>query len=416
MVNAFRNLSLWMERHAYLAMGVIAAVAILLRVLVVYRLGMLEHVFSTEVPNVASALLNGRGFADAYGPGTGPTAHVAPVYPFLLAGVYGIFGFARAGIVAQTIFALLQVAAILFLLVPLALACGMPRVSALWGGLLYAIPVSPSAESGGVDTMLIALWICAAAIGAIGLCKRGTWSVREAVCTGLFCGLALLSGPPLALWFGVSALLGLFFLRSGAFAGFLLIASGITIAVLLPWMIRNELALGSPIWSRSNFGLEFNLSHNDHARVQWQDYYDDGWVEKLHPSASSEESRRVMQIGEVAYNREKLRQGLHWVYTHPAQEASLSLGRIFRFWFPTLKKSRIQTIVTWGGTIAGLIGFALWFRRTEASAWIMAALFFAFPLTYYLIYTTNRYRYPVVPVLLLFAGDMIRRLGTRFAT
>src|SRR5262249_43361897 len=46
----------------------------------------------TENERVAAALAKGKGFCDAFGAGTGPTAHVSPLYPLLLSGVYRWFG------------------------------------------------------------------------------------------------------------------------------------------------------------------------------------------------------------------------------------------------------------------------------------------------------------------------------------
>src|SRR5688500_1058460 len=37
--------------------------------------------YGSEVELAAASLAHGRGLSDAYGPGTGPTAHVSPVYP-----------------------------------------------------------------------------------------------------------------------------------------------------------------------------------------------------------------------------------------------------------------------------------------------------------------------------------------------
>jgi len=62
--------------------------------------------FSSEATNVARALLHGRGFADPYMTGpSGPTVQMAPLYPFLYAGLCWVFGTAAQGwaaIVATT--------------------------------------------------------------------------------------------------------------------------------------------------------------------------------------------------------------------------------------------------------------------------------------------------------------------------
>src|SRR5271155_2895798 len=46
----------------------------------------------TENERVAAALAAGNGWSDAFDTGTGPTAHVAPLYPLVLSGIYRLCG------------------------------------------------------------------------------------------------------------------------------------------------------------------------------------------------------------------------------------------------------------------------------------------------------------------------------------
>ena len=48
--------------------------------------------FDNEAGNIATALVEGRGFSDVFRRPTGPTAWLAPVYPVLLAGIFRAFG------------------------------------------------------------------------------------------------------------------------------------------------------------------------------------------------------------------------------------------------------------------------------------------------------------------------------------
>ena len=80
------------------------------------------------------------------------------------------------------------------------------------------------------------------------------------------------------------------------------------------------------------------MSHNDRARTKIQDLYNSGAADKMHPLESQVERRKVAEMGEVAYNREKLHAGLEWAYGHPRREAEMLGGRIFHFWFSTLHR------------------------------------------------------------------------------
>ena len=49
--------------------------------------------FGFETGSIAGAIARGEGFSSPFGvPNTGPTAWIAPLYPYLVAGVFKIFG------------------------------------------------------------------------------------------------------------------------------------------------------------------------------------------------------------------------------------------------------------------------------------------------------------------------------------
>jgi len=52
----------------------------------------LNTTFGWEYGNIAEALANGRGYSDAFGLGSGPTAWMPPLYVFILAGAFKLFG------------------------------------------------------------------------------------------------------------------------------------------------------------------------------------------------------------------------------------------------------------------------------------------------------------------------------------
>src|SRR5579863_443571 len=48
--------------------------------------------FGWEMGRIGAAIASGRGFSDAFGAPTGPTAWEPPLYPYLTAGVFEVFG------------------------------------------------------------------------------------------------------------------------------------------------------------------------------------------------------------------------------------------------------------------------------------------------------------------------------------
>src|ERR1700694_5752739 len=77
--------------------------ALTVRIGLICALGSYLYPERTEVVNIAIALAQKGEFADAYGPGSGPTAHAAPVYPLLLSCVFRLLGTARAGEIGQEV-------------------------------------------------------------------------------------------------------------------------------------------------------------------------------------------------------------------------------------------------------------------------------------------------------------------------
>jgi len=48
--------------------------------------------FGWEMGRIAASIASGHGFSNPFGPQTGPTAWEPPLYPYLAAGVFHIFG------------------------------------------------------------------------------------------------------------------------------------------------------------------------------------------------------------------------------------------------------------------------------------------------------------------------------------
>ena len=78
-----------MSRNVFLSLAV-CALAISLRLPTLHKIR--PDAFGAECESVAKSLMRGDGWSDAYGPGTGPTAHVSPIYPLLLHSLYRVFG------------------------------------------------------------------------------------------------------------------------------------------------------------------------------------------------------------------------------------------------------------------------------------------------------------------------------------
>jgi hypothetical protein len=375
------------------------AVAMCVRLAIIFLTKSYREVEHTEIIRVATSLAKHGTFADAFGKQTGATAHVAPLYPILLSFIFRLFGTGVAGEITQEIFSS-AIASLTYAGLPLlsaAIGCDplLGGIAGLAGGIL---PMNFWSESkGSFEAALAGFFLMLFCLAICRLWRSQVFSVASAVTIGLISGLALLTSPSLAPIIGTVLLAGfvLFGSKPGnRYGSFFLVASLCTVASLCPWAIRNRLALGGFVWSRSGLGLEFDISNNDIAAANWLDNIDSGWFQKSHPYFSAEERSKVIAMGELAYNREKMAEAKSWIASHPTHFLKLCLERAYYFWFPRMKRP-VQRALMAVFAIGGLIGLGRLFRDRNRAAWIFLCVLTAYPLVYYLVESFARYRCPI---------------------
>ena len=100
--------------------------------------------------------------------------------------------------------------------------------------------------------------------------------------------------------------------------------ASIVCVFLLPWCVRNEIVMGSPIITRSNFGLELATGNAAGANGQ----SGSGTGNALHPHDSLSAAITLRRVGEVAYMREMIAVATSWIETHPVQFLRLTARRV----------------------------------------------------------------------------------------
>jgi 4-amino-4-deoxy-L-arabinose transferase-like glycosyltransferase len=269
--------------------------------------------FGHEPACIAQALLDGRGYADPWGKGTDATAWLTPPYPLFLAACFKWCGGVSYG-VAALVMLVQSVASALtaVLLVALGREVGSARVGKLAGWLfaLYPIAVSNAVQLVW-DTTFVA---CFLTIVVIALLR--VRSAASAARAGLAFGALLMLNPaPLSL-VPVAAVFTWRRARGRGLAAFLACA----FAVCLPWLIRNEVKLGS-FSLRPNFGVEMRIGNHDDANGRPVPF-------KYHPSHVASELALYRELGEVEYASENMGRALAWISDHPARFAALTLRRV----------------------------------------------------------------------------------------
>jgi dolichyl-phosphate-mannose-protein mannosyltransferase len=388
----------------------IFAAALLSRVALVLALPPTTETFYDEPGQVAISLSERGQFADPYATPTGPTAHVAPLMPLILALFIKIFGNVETAWLASRLLECVVIALFAAMLPSVAERFGLSRRAGIVAGAVAALPTFLWIETNGKfeTTYILLATTLLVTFTAHRLTHNHLFgTTRSWALTGLAWGLGVLITPTLLpvlfalLAYGMVLRADNTRLKPRQAAAALAAAA----LVFVPYSVQRSLALRAPVLVRSNFGLELFLSNNDRAQARFlENMAPGGVVRQHHPLARRREAIRVRTMGEGAYNATLRRRAVAWIVRHPARFTRLTLIRAKEFWFPT-SNSALKTAFLWGVAIAGigwLASLALG-RDPEGAtlgrSWLVAL--FAFSLIQYVIQADVRYRYPVQGLLLL---------------
>ena len=385
----------------------------------------------TELRNAAMTWARTGWIADAFRPGSGPTAHVGALPPIIPGTIFRIFGidlFAST-IVLTTIGAAVVVATALILSRVFARLGTPAAVRGAAVVLICLIPLHLELEArslriyeNGYAALLLALALLAVArldsAAKISMCDFIGLSALAALITALSPTVGMAAIAVL----GVLALRRLDWSRRFAAAAILGI---VLIATSLPWALRNQAVMGEAVWTRGNFGLE--LAVGTHADAV--DPADPAAIylrrlEEIHPHGSDPAYAAMHAAGgELAYARTLGSQSWGWIAAHPLAAATIWLRHAREFYFPPLWlwhhtarpdatmpiRMAIVAIIA-ALALAGLLE-ALWRRQ-----WLFLYLVppvLLLPLPYLLTQPLIRYRYVIASMLVFLAFDCVARLTGR---
>jgi len=194
---------------------------------------------------------------------------------------------------------------------------------------------------------------------------------------------------------------------------FCFLLTGVVCLLLTPWVARNYQIFKRPLL-RSNLGVELWLGNNE----QNFDTYFNGLGKNpivRHPSIDKDEFVKFVDLGELAYADSKFIQATNFISESPDKFLFLTKKRIMQFWLDDYSQPN-----DWTGdlnitfSVSGikkachilpipffLVGlFASMSNRKNA---LFFAYLFFIPLIYYVTHVTERYRFPVEPMIIIFA-------------
>jgi hypothetical protein len=390
----------------YWALIIFAAAAII-RLLI----ALATHAFSGiplgEAFSVARSITSTGQFANPYAVQTGPTAHVAPVYPYLMSGAIRFFGGGAEVHVFLTVAAIVCSSAVWASLPFLARRLRLPATAGIIGGALGAVNPLPhyTELDGSWESLVAALgaaWLVAAVYG-----YRAHMPYRAALLLGL-AGGALILTHTASLTILVACALWLFLMQGRRSLKPLGAAALAFLVVLAPWTIRNAIVMRGYFFVRDNYGLELGVSNHNGASPTWVKNLDPAGLAK-HPDVTPEEAIKVRDMGEVAYNAARGSEALKWIEANPKVFLRLTAARAAQFWVPA-RNSKALAVLELGIAVAAFAGMIGLFRHRRDVALLLCGIWILFPIAYYPIQAAERYRYPIYWTLILCAGYSISLL------
>jgi 4-amino-4-deoxy-L-arabinose transferase-like glycosyltransferase len=359
---------------------------------------------------IARSIASGHGFGSPFAD-TGSSALLPPVYSYLLAGIFKLFGIeTKASVIAAL--ALNSVFSALTCVPAFLIAKrGFGDRVAKWAGWGWVF--SPYGVYYGADwawsTCLVTLELAWLFLFAWRLEKSSR--ARDWLAFGALSGFAALTEPVVL---SVLPLLGLWtifciYRQKRPWRAPLLAAALGGIAVLSPWIVRNYELFHRFIPVRSGFGLELYIGNNG---------YTQHWINRsLHPNHNPVELAEYERVGEIPYMDHKLQQGKDYIRSHPAWFLWMTGRRVVYMWTgywsldrAYLKDEPLDPPNIFVDTTLSVLAFwGLWrvFQHDKELGVRFAIVLLFFPLTYYISHPETYYFRPVDPIIVVLGAVAI---------
>lgn len=372
--------------------------------------------FGWEMGRIGAAIASGHGFSNPFDVATGPTAWEPPLYPYLIAAVFRVFGvYSRA-----SAFVLLSINSLFS-----ALTC---------------IPIFRIARRIFSEKVAVgSAWTWALLPYAMTWCTRWVWETSfSALLLAVIFWLGLTmedrDGLKPWLWFGLlwgiaalnSTVLLSFLPASGLWAWYrrakrgkpsltgVLLASAIFIACIMPWLVRDYQTFGKFIFIRDNFGAELRLGNGPGANGTWMEY--------LHPAQDLYALRQYSSMGELAYIAARRRQAVDYIQADYGRFSVLCVKRFVYFWAGSPRStqgwwiSQVKNSLFLASSVLMFWGLGRALRRGKAGVSLLFWLVLCYPAIYYVVYPSQRYRHPIEPEMAILAVYLLTEANNKDRT
>jgi 4-amino-4-deoxy-L-arabinose transferase-like glycosyltransferase len=367
--------------------------------------------FGWEMGRIAAAIASGRGFSDPFGAGTGPTAWEPPLYPYLTAGVFHLFGiYSRpSAFVLLTINSIFSsLTCIPIFLIARRIFSEKVAVGSAWTWALLPY-VMYWCTRWVWETSFSALLL--AVIFWLALTMEDHNGLKRWIQFGLLWGIAALNSTVLIAFLPVSGLWAWHRrARRGkrSLAG-VVVASLIFVACVTPWTIHNYRTFGKFIFIRDNLGAELRLGNGPGA--------DGTWMQYLHPTQDSFAMQQYVSMGELRFIAHNRQRAMEYIRADYPRFAVLCLKRFIYFWAgpPRLSKTwwlaETKNSLFLASSILMFWGLGRALRQRKPGAWLLFWLILLYPAIYYVVYPGQRYRHPIEPEMTILGVYLFTEAG-----
>jgi 4-amino-4-deoxy-L-arabinose transferase-like glycosyltransferase len=395
-------------RHSILF---IVLVALLLRLAVIgightYRITpRRDHFqFGWEMGRLARSIASGQGFSSPTDLTTGPSAWAPPAYPYILAGVFKLFGIYTAAsawviLTFNSIFASLTCLT-LYRIAEKTYGIGVARATAwAWAVFPYFLywPTRVVWET-SFTTFLLSL----ALLLTLRLADQPSRLLNWAAFGALWGFIVLTNTAVVSLMLCCLVWLWFRMPRSPRRASGLLLCVLTSVLLVTPWLLRNYHEFGRFLFVRDNLPLEMYEANNTESEGLW--------TRTEHPGNDPDAMRKFQELGEIRFMDDKKAEVQRFIREHPGRFLWFTAKRAVYFWIAPPQAAivagydlMISRHVNF--LLAALFAFAgLWLtiRNRLRGGFLLACFLLIYPLPYYLVNPFPRYKHPIEPVMLMF--------------
>jgi len=363
-----------------------------------------------EYYKIAKAIVEGRGFSDPFGAGTGPTAWMPPAYPALLAALLWALGSKAAVGWAVVLLKNLVLVWVGLQVYAVAKATAL-RIHPVWAVTAYAVWLV--GYFGWFfqfthDTWLLLLLVTADFSFAHRVLSNDPPRIARLpwpVAWGLLGGLNALTSPIAGVTWAAAA--GFLLLRDRRNLRALAIAGGLAALLVAPWLARNAVVFDRLILMKSN--PYFDLYFANH--VSPSGVYDAQFFKAYHPYFHARKpGSRYRELGELKY-LDRFKNAFHErlraepeVYLRKAGRRLLAATVVFHPHRPDIsgRHPPFRTAIHALPLVGLVVLLALRGRRLQPAQGLAAVLYVTYLAPYVVAAFYNRYLMPVSALLVLF--------------